>query len=802
MPGPAHGLRVLDFSHSFPGALATMVLADSGAGVSKVEPPGGDPTRRHYASVMWHRGKRSVVLDLTTPEGREAAQRLAASVDVVLQTLRPGVAEKLGIDYETLAATNPELVYCAITGFGTVGPYAHYKGYEGIVAAKTGWPQVFRGMGGKKGPVYAAVPVASYAAAMSAVQGTMAALYVRERTGRGQKVETSLLQGLTNMDVGSWLTWQINHEPGGNWALRMMPGYLVARTKDGQWLQLGNLPPVQFRSFLEATGMTHLYEDPRFQSLPRVPDEEAREEVLRILLEKMQEKTAEEWTEIFLANGDVASEPFLTTQEGLQHAQVLHNRNIVEIEDPVVGKTRQVGPLASFSETPATARTPAPSLGQHTEEVLAAASPWRERQNGGPAGASDVPAHPLSGVTVLEFATYIAVPTSACLLADLGARVIKIEPLTGDLFRTNFPTTGKTLQSKESVALNLRSPEGQEAVHKLIAKADILVHNFRPGVPERLKIDYETARRINPDLIYAYGASYGASGPHAHRPAMHPIAGAVSGGARSQMGRSLPPTGESLTLEEIREASEDMLRANQANPDPNSGVALAAAMLLALYARERTGKGQYLETWMINSNLYANAHDALSYPGKPDRLETDEEFNGLHALYRMYETRKGWVFLACPTDGEWRTLTDALDVASLRDDSRFADVEARIQHSDALADLLTPLFLKRDAAEWERMLTALDVACVEVREQEIGSFFDQEPFLVEAGFWREVSHPALQGPYWRHGPVWTFSLTPGTVGPMNYLGEHTQPVLRELGYSDAVMREWKENGVATWPDDG
>lgn len=798
MPGPAAGLRVLDFSQSFPGALATMVLADSGAEVIKIEPPGGDPTRRHYASVMWHRGKKSVVIDLGTPEGREAAQGLASSADVVIHTLRPGVAERLGIGYETLSDSNPELVYCAISGFGTVGPYAHYKGYEGIVAAKTGWPEVFQGMGGKKGPVYAAVPVASYAAAMSAVQGIMAGLYVREQTGRGQKVETSLLQALMNMDVGSWLTWQINQEPGGNWARRMLPGYLVAQAKDGQWLQLGNLPPAQFRSFLEATELTHLYEDPRFASLPRVQDEAARDEVMGILLSKMRERTADEWMKLFLAHGDVAGELFHTTQEGLNHAQVLHNRNVIELDDPVVGKTRQLGPLARFAETPASPQGPAPALGQHTEEVLKNGA-WVEQRSVSGKGSS-TPAHPLTGVTVLEFATYIAVPTSACLLADLGARVIKVEPLTGDLFRANFPSTGKLLQTKESLALNLRTPEGQEAIHKLIAQSDILVHNYRPGVPERLKIDYETARGINPRLIYAYGASYGSSGPHAHRPAMHPIAGAISGGARYQMGQALPPKGDALSLEELAEASEDMLRTNQANPDPNSGVALAAAMLLALYARERTGKGQYLETWMLNSNLYANAHDALWYEGKPERLLPDEDFNGLHALYRMYQARTGWVFLACVTDGEWHDLTEALGMAALRDDSRFADAPTRIRNSDELAELLAPVFMGKEANEWERELVAKDVACVEVREQEIGSFFDQEPFVKEAGFWREVSHPALEGPYWRHGTVWTFSETPGRVGPMNYIGEHTQSILEELGYGDSDVQRLKEQGVATWPD--
>jgi crotonobetainyl-CoA:carnitine CoA-transferase CaiB-like acyl-CoA transferase len=800
MSGPCEGLRIVDFSDGFPGALATMVFADSGADVVKVEPPEGDPTRRHYASVMWHRGKKSVVLDMKSSEGREAAQRLAATADVVVHSFRPGVAEALGFDYENLASTNSGLVYSAISSFGPHGPYSGFKAYEGIVAAKTGWFQDYEGMGDKDGPVYAAVPVASYSAAMSTVQGVMAALYVRQRTGRGQKVETSLLQGLMNIDITSWLAWKTNvGEPGPPWTKAWaLPGYLVARTKDDKWLQLGNTPPTLFRSFMEAVGLAHVYEDPRFASLPRTQDQAGQEEITRLLLEKMQEKTADEWMDLFMANGDVACEPFRTTQEGLQHPQVGHNGNAVEVDDPSVGKTLQVGPLAFFSETPAGPQGPAPLLGQHTEEVLRTLVPLPQPDS---VAATPPPAHPLSGVTVLEFASYIATPFSACLLADLGARVIKIEPLTGDLFRATFPSMGKTLQGKESVALNMRSTEAQGAVHKLIGQADILVHNFRPGVPERLGIDYETARRINPQLIYAYGASYGSEGPHARRPAMHPIAGAIAGGALYQMGRAVPPSGRSMTAEEIRYASEDILRGNPGSPDPISAVALTAAMLLALYAREKTGKGQYLETWMLNANLYANADDALSYEGKPDRLLPDEGHNGLHALYRIYRARKGWVFLACLEDDEWLELTDALGLASLRNDPRFREGSGRLRNSDELADLLEPLFADNDAAEWETVLTARDVACVEILETEIGSFFDKEPFVKEAGFWQTVSHPALNGSYWRHGPPWTFSLTPGSVGPLTYLGEHTRSVLKEIGYDDAIAEEWKQQGIATWRDE-
>src|SRR6266508_1300816 len=209
MTAALEGLRALDFSWGLSGALTTMVLCDNGAEVIKVEPPGGDPQRAMPAFLMWHRGKQSAVLDLKTPAGGERARRLAGEADVLVQSWRPGVAERLGLGYEALADANPGLIYCAITGFGPRGPFAHLKGYEGIVTAKAGIMAGFAGLAGREGPCYAAVPAASFGAFNAATQGILAALYVRGRTGRGQKVETSLVQGLTGYDLYHWLGLQL-----------------------------------------------------------------------------------------------------------------------------------------------------------------------------------------------------------------------------------------------------------------------------------------------------------------------------------------------------------------------------------------------------------------------------------------------------------------------------------------------------------------------------------------------------------------------------------------------------------------
>ena len=194
------GLSILDFSQGMAGPLATMVLAENGAEVTKIEPPNGDWARREPAFGFWNRGKRSVVLDLAGGADRRRAQELAAASDVVVEGFRPGVAERLGIGYEDLAASNPGLVYCSISGFGAAPALAGVRAYEGIVAAMTGlWNGLdeIQGVGAgmrRDHPVFKVAAVYSYAASQLAVQAIISALFVREQGGGGQRVSTSLLR--------------------------------------------------------------------------------------------------------------------------------------------------------------------------------------------------------------------------------------------------------------------------------------------------------------------------------------------------------------------------------------------------------------------------------------------------------------------------------------------------------------------------------------------------------------------------------------------------------------------------------
>ena len=802
------GITVLDFTGGRAGGVATMVMSDFGAEVIKVEPPGGEKFRDSPGSIQWNRGKKSVVLDLKTRDGRENARELARRSDVVIENFRPGVAQRLGIDYDTLRAGHPGLVYATLTGFGSQGPYAHYKGYDAVVAAKSGRMMMFAEQNPREGPNYVVVQGVCHAAATALVRGITAALYVREKTGLGQRVETSMLKAVTTYDHVSWVYGQMIEnrpdiyppDPRVGIGRPNPTGYLPARTKDGHWIQLGNVVERLFRSMMHWLDMDFIYEDPRFRTAPRL-DQESVAALERIMLEKVQQKTLDEWMDIFLGEaGNVAAEPYFTSERALDHPQIVHNGNVRDVHVPGVGNTRQLGPMVNMGGTPGRTQGPAPALGQHTAEVLA--------RLGGDTGThangakTPMPKHPLEGITLLDLATVINGPLGCALVAELGARVIRIEAPGGDWGRQGFPISAhRTMAGSEDICLDLKTPEGQEIMGKLAAKADLLLHSMRPGAPERTGIGYEQLSRINPNLVYLYAGGYGSTGPYSHRPSMAPIAGAVSGGGVAQMGRdAFPPPEQSMSIDEIAAVSKRLKRANDGTADHNTAMVNAVGLVLGLYARERTGKAQYVESTMIAANAYANIDDFYWHEGKQPRPLPDGDGYGLHALYRLYRAKTGWVFLACPFEDEWTALCRAINRTDLLNDPRFGTAEARNRHNNALADELSAVFATHEPMHWETLLTSADVACVKAEDRGMYFFFNEDPHVRQSGMLTQVEAPR-DGEFWRYAPVVDFSETTGRAGPGPLMGQHTRPILKELGYTEEQIHDFKQRKVVDWEEE-
>ena len=785
-------IRVIDLTQRMAGPLVTMIMADFGAEVIRLEPPGGDPMWDHPAYLLWQRGKQSVALDWSSEQGREQAFQLLEGADLFIESLGPGQAAKLGLAYDDVRGANPALIHYSLTPFGEDGLYQDFAPYDGIVNAKSGRMRDQIGWQRNR-PTFRAINDISYHTAMFTLQAIVAALRVRSLNGRGQKLAGTLLSG-AGAPNNNWRRFDGETIPADLYPgelskeavargeltadrhesdpLTANPSQICLETKDGRWIMHSHIQQDLFDAWIDTIGFGWIRDDERYRRAPQFASHEDRIALNQQIFARFKEKTALEWREIYRRNPDCAGETMQTTQEALQHEQFLANGHLVKIDDPRVGPMKQLGAFAGMSETPARIDRPAPLPGQHTDEVLAQLPFHAPRIV--PTGGD--PGRPLEGITVLECASWLAAPFAGALLADLGARVIKVEPLSGDPYR-RMPTNEnmiRAFQGKENLALNLKSDEGLAIFYELVKQSDIVMHNYRPGVPKRLGMDYETLKAIKPDLVYVYAGSYGSSGPDSARAAFNPTMGAFSGNSVFQSGQGNKPKGDQ-------------------SPDPIAGSGVATGMMLGLAARILTGKGQYIETSMMVSNVYCNSDDAFDYAGKPPRLVPDQAQLGLEATYRLYEAQSGWVFLAARFDSEFAELCKALGREDLATDARFATWGARIADSRALERELEPIFASRTADQWEAALLPLGIGCVRADKASHVRFLHEDPQPKAIGFMTmtrsdEFADQAPDGRYWRHAPAVRFSDTPCSPGlPYEGMGSHTAAIIGELGYDDAAL---------------
>jgi crotonobetainyl-CoA:carnitine CoA-transferase CaiB-like acyl-CoA transferase len=802
MTGICEGLRVIELgSGSAAAAVAGMVLADAGARVIKVEPPDGDRLRRDNPSGfrVWNRGKESRVADLRTATGQQRLRELAAAADVVIEGFAPGRSTSWNIGAAALCELNPALVHCSITGFGPTGPYADVKGYDSLVAAKAGlWSR--GAFGHREGPLMYPVPWGSFGAGMQAVAGILGALRVRDQTGRGQQLGATLWAGLEPIDyfVATVVQLAVKHgnQPSGDTrsALAASRYGVVVITKDGRLILTPTLLPRQGWALSEVAGIRSKLDDPRFARLPMFDTPEVAQEWEDLLLEAFREHDLSHWLPKLRANPDVPFEVALTSEEGLDHPQIVHNGDTVTIDDPEVGPIREVGPLAHFSALPMSPRSSAPALGEHRGPL-----PPRNAI----AGDGTAPAHPLAGVTIVEFGYFYASPYALAMAAALGARVVKLEDGTGDPHRKSFGpdvASNKTTAAKESLSVDLRTPEGQQIAQQLIRTADVFVTSFRSGVPEKLGLGYEQLREINPRLGYIHAAGYGTDGPYALRPLYATQAGAVAGSFGRQVGHwSAPEQNTDMSVLELQAVV--LPRVGQVvDGDSNAALALLATVALAIYYQHRTGQGQFVRTSMIAANAWAYADDFCSYRGKPPAPLADDEYWGMSALNRLYPAADDtYVCLAVFDDAAFGRLCETIGAPELAHDARFATADGRSGHDDALVAAIEALLVTRGAAEWERILGKADVGCAAVNMQGQPMVTSFDPVLRETGLTVAFEHP-LFGEMVRAAPPITFSETPGRVAPPSLRGQHNRAILCELGYSDEYAEGLEAAGIVIAPE--
>ncbi|WP_068090340.1 CaiB/BaiF CoA-transferase family protein [Novosphingobium rosa] len=776
MSGPLDHLVVVELAQSMPAAIAGMLLADHGADVVKVEPHGGAFFAHDLTRKSWDRSKRSVELDLAQDQAQ--LRGLLAGADILIHAMTEREAAKLGLDEASLQRDCPQLVSVAMPGYGKDTPYADRPHGEALTAALLG-TMVERSSPFRQGPIYLGHPALHYGQAFLAVIGALAAVRARRNIGTGQQVEASLLDAMiAQSPMNDW--WQeegISYIKKGDAGAmdrfgntRLITG--MFQCGDGQYLQFHTGGPGGFKAAMIVLGFGDRVQTVKGPEMA-VPLSEDEYHIARVEVpEAFKQKPRDEWITLLHA-ADVAALPVLHPAEVLLDPQVEFVNQRVALPDPDFGTIHQAAPAVIFKGTPCAAPRPAPAIGADNGDLAALAARAAPRV----AASGQAIKRPLEGIKVVDFSSFFAVGYGGRLLSDLGADVIKVETPGGDQMRPLPDCFDAAQRGKRAIVLDLKQPEALEAAYRLVAQADVVTHNLRPGKADKLGIGFDKLLSINPRLIYAYMPGFGSRGPKSLLKSFAPLVSGWTGLLREGGGEGNPPT-----------------RSVFGNEDYNNGFLAAAGILMALEKRAETGVGDYMECPQMHSSLWTTSEHFLDAQKEVVySFRLDQSQTGINALDRIYPTQNGWLCISCRQDERFAALAR---VVGLPDDPRFADARARSANDTALQDLLTPYFAAHSSEGAFAALDGAGAACEIVRE----SSWVRDALWAD---WAEASNRVIEDKDSMYGHVRTFgsfvhlSRTPGlAVGTAPRLGQHTRQILGDVGYSEAEIDALLTSGKA------
>ena len=760
MATPLAGMRVLDASTGIAGPMAAMYLADFGAEVVKVEPPGGEPGRANPGFAMWNRNKRGIVIDDGKAADRERLAGLLRGADVCLFSEPLARLQERGLDPETLRGSNGRLVYLYMPAFTESVPWAGESESAAMVEAAMG--VAVEQYGFKDVPIEGVYPHVLYAQAMWGATTATAALVERESSGVGQTVTVGGLHGMLLA-----MTGQVTHIPGAQHEAAVggpggaIPFYRLYECKDGKWLFMATLTPTFFMAAFDQLGVLDLLADERLGGEPMAMAlPENRPWVIERVREAFKARSRDEWRAALSAAG-CPNGPVNDRDEWLDHPQIVSTGMRLEVEDPERGTVVMPGMPLSLAETPGSLRTAAPTLGQHDGEV----GEWPLQP---PAeAAAEAGNGPVAGLRVLDLGSIIAGTYAGSLLAELGADVIKVEAPAGDNLRAFGPTFAGYNKGKRSIAIDLRGETGRDVFLDLVKGADIVVDNYRMGVLERLRIDYATLKEVNPEIITVSVTGYGEGGPLDTEPGFDPILQAWSGMMQAQGGDS-DPVFFVLPVNDI-----------------SSACTAALGALLAVLHRKRGGSGQRVWTSLAAQACMMQSGELVRFAGRAPARPGAADYQGASALDRYYRASDGWVRVQAVRAG-----VDRASAVSALQSGRFLPPEVA-EGEETLRAALSASIGAMTAAQAESRLNAAGVSAMRARSLEELS---TDP-LFEGTETVHLSVPAEQPPggavsLYSVGRYARFSRTErtGVLYPPG-LGEHTLEVLAEVGRGESAAAE-------------
>ena len=756
------GVKVVEFGSNLGAEYAAWILAEQGARTIKVEPQDGSARRGSAHFHVLNRSKQSLFFDLHAAPERAAA--LLRWADVLITGFTPANLGRLKLDPESVHRLNPRAIAVNVPPLGSRGKLADFDANEELVAAYSGitgsqWAR-------SANPVALVFPAASYAAGVMAATAAVASLFARRGGATGEAVEVSLLAGAFSLQTGGIIRHEkmttLYHGPQD--PLGPIPCYRLFQAGDGRYLFAACGNSTFWGKFTLALERPDLVADPRFENAPwGIPV--AQWQPLKDIIEPIiRTKPRAEWLKI-LRDHDVPCAPVLTRQEFINWEQTLALGMRQEIQDPTLGATVQLGLPFFLHDTPGRISGPTPARGDERTALRWMAESDRPAQS----ISADTPRPPargpLDGIVVLDFTGYIAGSYGPMILAQLGATVIKIESLEGDSFRHfGFGFLGWN-QGKRGLSLNLATEAGREIVEGLARKADVVVENLRPGRMRRFGFDYPRLSSLNPRIIFMSVNAFGNHGPEHDRPGFDPLLQSYSGVMAAQGG----PHGHPVYL-------------TCAICDYGAAMISALGCVTALYARERTGRGQFCETSLLQASMALQAGEFIFYRGRPDLENGSAEHRGRSALSRAYQCSDDrWLFISLGDAARWNALRRARpSLPALKWQ------EAANEPNDGkLAAALEADLATHDRATALAMLAQARVPAVPVNHFQ--DLFD-DPQVAANELIAELQH-SQWGKVWQTGALMKFTAGQAPIdlaAPL--LGEHTDQLLREfLGYDAAKL---------------
>ena len=763
MAGALNGTRVIDFGQYIAGPLVGMLLADQGADVIKIDPPGG-PRWKTPANSTWNRGKRSIVLDLKQADDLATAKSLIQGADVVVENFRPGVMDRLGLGATAMTEANHRLVYLSLPGFASDDPRASVPAWEGVLGAATATyrgplASLYRRRASRKSedrPVYTAIPISSNYGAFQGAVATIMALISRERDGLGQRVEVPLFDA-TFAAIG-YNGLRVHNEEVPAIDLRFIwSGHF--QCKDGRWVRFGGSGNQNLNQFVEAAGITSWREEgltnlERFQGQP-----ELVAELERRLTKLFKTRTAQEWEDLIAEAGSEGT-VCRTSEEWFSHPHALESKMVIELQDPIHGRMLQPGINARMSLTPGKVRHPAPVLDQHREEILSeVASP---RPATPPKSIEDKMRSILDGVKVLDLCIILAGPTCGRTLAEYGADVIKID---NPRRYSTIASHNEVNRSKRSILLDLKTKEGLDVFWRLLEDADVVAQNYRAGKLEKLGLSYEEIRKRKPDIIYASMNAYGHLGPWAGRPGHERFAQSITG-MDLRFGGDGPPASQPDAIN-----------------DYGTGFMGAYGVALALLHRQRTGQGQHVDSALAYTAMIHQSPFMQLYEGK-----TWDETRGLDALgdgplHRAYQAKDGWLFVGAQESDIPRlaSVNGLENIDSLRGEALARSLEERLNSDTVQA--------------WVQRLNDAGVGAHRVLP-DVSELLD-DPWVIDHGLSVTREHDEI-GLVTGFGPSPRLSRTPVVLGrPAPKPGVHGREILEEIGLGREFDKLLKQGVILT-----